>query len=221
MVKVNGHQGFVVVVQDAFEFTISRLAHHLVHLIHRGLACRFEGQVHQRHVDRRHSYRKTIKPAIEFWQDQPHGGCRTGGGRNHGLGRGTGAPKVLVIDISQNLVIGISMDRGHHPRHHADLLVQGFDQWSEAVGCTGGVGDDRIARLQHTVINTVDNSRIHILTAGCGDDDLFRTPREMGAGFFFARKKPSALHHYINTQLGPGQLCRIPLGQNSDPFFTH
>ena len=125
-----------------------------------------------------------------------------------------------MINIGQNLVIGVGMDRGHHPRHHADFLVQRFDQRSETVSRTGGVGDDRIARLQHTVIDAIDNSRIHILTTGCGDDDLFCTPCEMGASLFLARKKPSALHHHINPQLGPGQLRRIPLGQDPDPLFT-
>ena len=38
----------------------------------------------------------------------------------------------------------------------------------------------------------------------------------MGRSFFFARKKSSALHHYIYTKLAPGQLSGIAIGQHAN-----
>ncbi len=216
MVEVDRDQRIGVVGEDAFQLVLRCCLEDGVDLVDAGRAGRIEGEIHYRDIDGGHAHRKAIELAIEFGQHQPHrrGGASFGG--NHGHRRRTGAAQVFVINVSQHLVVGVGMDRGHQALHHADLLVQRLHQRSEAVGGAGGVGNHRMFCAQHLMIDAIDDGGVDILATGRGNDYLLRTSLEVSRSLLLAGEKASAFQHHIHPQLPPRQFRRIALRQHAN-----
>ena len=123
--------------------------------------------------------------------------------------------------VGQHLIIGIRMNSSHQAIEHADLVVQRFNQWREAVGGTRRIRYHGIRCLQHTLIHAIDDGGVHIFATGSGNDDFLCTAFQVGRGFFFGGKKARTLEHNINAQLAPGDISRITLREYTDLVAIH
>ena len=125
-----------------------------------------------------------------------------------------------MIHVGQHLVVGIGVDRGHNAVFHTYVFVQYLDHRGQAVGRTGGVGDDRIRFFQNVVVDAVNDGRIDILAAGCGNNDFFCPSPQVGACFFLAGEETGGFMDHVHAQFVPGQLCRVPFRQHPYPVVV-
>ena len=79
---------------------------------------------------------------------QAHGFCRPGAGGNHVHRRRPGTQQIPVGLIHQILVVGIAVDRGHQALANRKGLVEHGHHGRQAVGGTGGVGDNLVVAAQ-------------------------------------------------------------------------
>ena len=124
-----------------------------------------------------------------------------------------------MIDIGQDLVIGVGMHGRHQAGHYTKLLMQGLDQRCQAVGRAGSVGNNGVFFFQHALVDAKHDGGIDILAAGSGDDDFFRATLQVCRCLFLGSEKAGALKHHVHTKLAPGQFGGIAVGQHAD-FVT-
>ncbi len=216
MVVVDRDQGFGVVVQDALELAFRGGLQDAVHFFGGRVAAGHERQVDQRHVDGRDADGVAVQLAVQFRQDQAHGGGGAGLGGDHAHGGRTGAAQVFVVDVGQDLVVRVGVNGGHQTVFQAQLVVQRLDQGGQAVGGARRVGDDGVGRLQHAVVDAVDDGGVDILAAGGRDDDFLGAALDVRAGLFLGGEKARAFQHDVDLQVAPRQFGRVAVGQHAD-----
>src|SRR5690606_38656189 len=221
VVEVDGHQRLGAVVQDALHVAFGSALEDAVDFFDRGVAAGHESQVHHGDVDGGHAHGIAVQLAVQLGQHQAHGRGGAGLGGDHAAGGGTGAAHVLVAHIGQHLVVGVGVDGGHQAADHAQFLVQGSDQGSQAVGRAGGVGDDGVRALEDVVVHAIDDGGVHVLAAGRGNDDLLGACLDVVIGFFLGGEGAGAFQHHVHVQFGPGQGQRIALAQQADGSEEH
>ncbi|MCY1536942.1 hypothetical protein D9M68_724180 [compost metagenome] len=216
MVVVDRNQGLGVVVQDALEFAFRGSLQDAVDFFGGRVAASHERQVDQRHVDGRDADGVAVQLAVQFRQHEAHGGGGAGLGGDHAHGGRTGAAQVFVIDVGQDLVVGVGVHGGHQAVFQAQLVVQRLDQRGQAVGGARRVRDDGVGGLQHAVVHAVHDGGVDVLAAGSRDDDLLGAALDVRAGLFLGREEARALQDHVDLQLAPGQLGRVAVGQHAD-----
>ena len=216
MIEIARDQRLGGVVENALELALGRRFHDGVHFLDAGGALGGEAQIDNRDIDGRHADGIAIELAIEFGQHQTDRSSSTGLGRDH-VHAGRACPaQILVIDVGQHLIVGIGMHRGHEAGHQTDLVVQRLDQRCQAVGGARGIGDDRVAGLEHTMVHAIDHRRVDILATRGRDDDFLGAGCDVCRSFFFSGEKAGAFEHHIHLQFFPGQLGRVALGADLD-----
>jgi len=96
------------------------------------------------------------------------------------------------------------------------LFVQDLDERYQAIGGAGCIRNHRMAGFENTVIHAVDDRRIHIVAPRRGNQDFFRTRRNVRRRLGFAREQAGALEHKIHAEFGPRQFRRIALRHHAD-----
>ena len=126
-----------------------------------------------------------------------------------------------MINVGQDLIVGVGVNGGHQAVHDADFFMQHFRHRREAVGGARRIGDHGVAGFQRFVIHTVNDRCVYILAAGRGDDDLFRAAANVRGCFFFGREQPGAFQHDVNIVGAPGNFRRIAHGVDLDLVAVH
>src|SRR5579885_1512610 len=126
------------------------------------------------------------------------------------------APEILVHLVKNALVVGVGVDRVHQAALDAEGVVQYFGCRSQAVRCTGGVGDDIVlAGIVHIFVDAEHNR--DILAFGRSRDNYFlRTAAQVGRRFLRIGEKPCGLDDELHTQIPPGNLRRVALRDDLD-----
>src|SRR5690606_39957262 len=87
-----------------------------------------------------------------------------------------------MVDVGEILVVGVGVNGGHQTVLDAVFAREDLRHWRQAVGGTGGIGDDLMGRAQAFVVDAVDDGGVDVFGWG-GNDHLARTGFEVGAGF--------------------------------------
>src|SRR5450830_220317 len=82
MVEIDGYQRLCLVREDAGQWAFRSGFQQGIDFLDGGIALGDKRQIDQRHVDDRHAHGKTVQLAIQFRQDQAHGGSSARLGRN-------------------------------------------------------------------------------------------------------------------------------------------
>jgi len=128
-------------------------------------------------------------------------------------------PQVLVRQIQDALVVGISVDGGHQPFDDAERIVDYLGRWSQTVGGTGGIGDDvMLLGIVLLLIYAQDDGDI-LIFGWSADDDFLRPGLDVPGCLRGLAKHPGGFHHNAYPQLAPGQFGRVTLGKHFD-FLT-
>lgn len=91
------------------------------------------------------------------------------------------------------LVVGERMDSGHHTRENSVVIVDNFDDRSQAVGGAGGVGQNVLGRrIIAGFVNTLTIVLSSIL-ARSGNDNFFRSVFQMDSSVLASFKFTGAL----------------------------
>ena len=128
----------------------------------------------------------------------------------------TRTAQIAMVDVSQHLIVRIGMNRVHDTVLDTDRLVEHLRERRKTVRRARRVRDDRVASLEHIVVDAVHDGRIDLVTRGSGNDDFLRAGLEMRRGLVLRREKTRALEHDVNAELAPRQVRRIALGANRD-----
>ena len=147
MIEVDRDELVGHVLQDALQLLFRGVLHRLVDLLGRRLAARYELQIDDGDVRRRHADRRAVELALELGQDEADGSRRSRRGRDHRQRGGARAPHVLVRLVEDALVVGVGVDRRHEARLDADEVVQDLGDGREAVGRARGVRDDLVVAV--------------------------------------------------------------------------
>ena len=115
--------------------------------------------------------------------------------------------------VGYGLVVGQGMDGRHRAFDDADACAQYFGDRGEAVGGAGGVGNDGHVVGQDAIVYAVNDGRIDIIAARCGNEDFFRAAFQMYFGFFFAGKRAGTFHDQIYAEFFPRQFGGISGGE--------
>src|SRR5690606_34264893 len=115
---------------------------------------------------------KAVQFALEFRQDKANGSGGTGGGGNDVHGSGPGPAQILMGQVQDSLVVGISMDSGHEALLNAEGIVDNLGHRCQAVGGAGGVGNHMVLlRIVEVFINSHDDGDV-LFFSRSGDDHL-------------------------------------------------
>ena len=71
-----------------------------------------------------------------------------------------------MVDVSQNLIIRVGVDRGHDAVFDTNRFVQGLHQRCQTVRRTRSIRDNRMIRCQILVVDAKDERAINIRTTG-------------------------------------------------------
>ena len=215
-VEVGGDEKLVVVAEDAGEvFGLGGGLHEGVDFLDARVALGDEGEVDEADVDRRDADGEAVEQAVELRKHEAHGlGC-AGLRRDHGKRGSASAAHVLVIDVGEDLVVRVGVDRGHQATFDTYRAVQGLGERSEAVRRAGGVGDDEVGGLEDLLIDAVDNRSVSRL-ARSGEQDLLGALLDVHHALFLRIEGARALHHDVDVEFSPGDLLRVARGEDAD-----
>ncbi len=87
-----------------------------------------------------------------------------------------------MIDVGQNLVVGVRVNGRHDAVLDANLFVQRLDQWCEAVGRARCIGNDRVIGSQRVMVDAVNDRAVNVLAARGRQDDFLRAAVDVLAG---------------------------------------
>ena len=121
-----------------------------------------------------------------------------------------------MVNVTQHLIVSVSMDRRHQPTHQTNGIVQRLDQRCQTVGGARSVRDHRVAGLKYIMVDAINNRCVHIFTARCRDNHFLGPTCQVCTGLFFAGKKTGAFHNHVDTKVSPGKFGGIALGQDLD-----
>ena len=121
-----------------------------------------------------------------------------------------------MAHVGHGLVVGQGVNGGHRTFDDADVFAQYFGNGGEAVGGAGSIGDDGHVVGNHVVVHTVDDGRVNISLARCGNQHFFRAAFKMDIGFGFAGERAGAFHHQVHAQVAPGQFGGVAGGEERD-----
>ena len=103
--------------------------------------------------------------------------------------------------VGQHLIVGVAVDGVHQAADDADLFVQHFHQRRQAVGGAARVRDDRVAGLEHVVIDT--RQRWHQRLLPGAEMMTFSRHREVRAGLGLAGEQAGAFEAPRPTPRSP------------------
>ena len=113
------------------------------------------------------------------------------------------------------------MNCRHDAVLYANRIEQRFDQRCQAIRRARRIGYNRVARLEHVVIDAINDRGIDVLAARCRDDHFLRAGFDVFARRIARAKKPRRLENDIDAEFAPGQLSRIAFGQNANAITIH
>ncbi|MNM86413.1 hypothetical protein D3C81_985640 [compost metagenome] len=121
-----------------------------------------------------------------------------------------------MVDVGQDLVVGVGMDGGHQPLLDAELAVQHLGDGRQAVGGAGRIGNDLVRGAQNIVVDPIHHRGVRTL-GRCRNNHLASARRQMGSGLGAFGEQPGAFEHHIDRLGFPRQLGRIADGTDRDP----
>ena len=124
-----------------------------------------------------------------------------------------------MINVSQNLIVGVSVDGGHHARLDAQLVVQRLGDRSQTVGGARRVGDNGHFGSQDVFVYAVNDSAVNVFVARSGDDNFLGACIQVSLALSLGTEDTGALEHHVYLQLAPWQFGWVTLGQHLD-FVT-
>ena len=143
-------------------------------LVAGGLAPQPQAEDRDRDVRHRHTDRAAGDPRIEVGQCLGDGRGGTGLGDDHVERRRASAAVGAVVIVQQVLVVGERVDGLHVTAQHAELVRHGLQRRDDRVGGAGRAGKDLLVRLDHVVVDAVDDVG-HVTLARSGQNDLGNT----------------------------------------------
>ncbi len=112
-------------------------------------------------------------------------------------------------DISQPLIIGVSMDGIDDACLNSERIIQYLGHGCEAVGGTAGVGNNFVLRLQIVIIHTDNHGVINLILGRDGKNNPTGTGGKVALQLFLLPKNTGSFHDHINAHIIPGELGRI------------
>ena len=157
--------------------------------------------------------------AVEGGEDLANRLGGTGRGGDHvGDGRTSAAPVLLGGAVDDHLGGRGGVDGGHEALLDAKVLVDDLGEGSEAVGGTGGVGNDVGGSIVGGVVDAHDE---HGSVGGGGrDDDLLGTAAEMSRGLLDGGEDAGGFAHNLGTGLAPANVGGVALGVELDTLVA-
>ena len=207
--KINRHQLVVRAEQDALERPVGGVEKRGIHLVGRGLAIEERRQIDRGDVRRGDAHRDAVEPPLELRQHFAHSRRRAGRGRDNRERGRPRAPKVLVRQIEQVLIVGVGVDRGHPALADAEPLVQHLGDRRQAVRGARRVGDDVVLRRVVLIGIDPDHDRYVRVLGRRRDDDALRASRQVFGGGVPACEEPGGLEHDVHAEILPRQLRRV------------
>ena len=131
------------------------------------------------------------------------------------------ASEIFVRQVEQILVVRIRVHRGHPTLAQPEALVDHLCNWRETVGRAGCVRDDVVlGRVVLVLVDPEDHGDIRSLRRR-GDDDLFRTGRQMLGRVVTLGEEPCSFEDHVDAQIFPWELGRILHRKHFEPVAVH
>ncbi len=109
------------------------------------------------------------------------------------------------------------MDGAHDAGDDRGIIVEGFRHGSEAVGGTGGCGDDLVIRGQGLIVDAVDDGG-KVVACRSRDDDFLGTRVDVRLGLRFGSVETGAFEDDVDIEFAPGKFGSVGLGIDGDLF---
>jgi hypothetical protein len=128
-VEVAGDNLVLSVAQDALQWALRCLLHHLLDVILLGRFLQAARQIHDRHIGGRNMEGHASELPVQLWDDLAHSLGSTGGCRDDVLG----SPMAITPELSRGAIhslLGSSdgMDHGHDPFRDAKVVMDNLGQ---------------------------------------------------------------------------------------------
>src|ERR1051326_8911527 len=175
-------------------------------------------QIHYRDVRRGNSHGVSVELAFQLRHNQADGFGGSGGGGDHVARSSTGAPQVLMGEVQDVLIVGITVDRGHGPFLNSERVVEHLNHGGQTVSSARGIRDDVMpGGVVHIVIDAQHDGDSFIFGRGGDDDFLYRTANVL-AGLFGVGESASGLDDNLCADGIPVELARIFFREDLDLF---
>src|ERR1035437_2057635 len=175
----------------------------------RGLVAQDDGEVDDAHGRGRDAQAEAVDLALELGDDERESLGGAGGRRDHVQAGRAGATGILVGDVEDLLVVGVTVDRVHHALFDPERIVEDLRERRQAVGGAAGVADDHVLRgVVHALVDAEDDGDVLALGRGA-DEDLLGAGSDVGAGLVGLGEAARRLDDDVDAEILPGQLGRI------------
>ena len=216
--EVLGDQFLFDVLEDALHGTFRSLLKGGVHFLGgRGLLDQHH-EVNDRNIRRGDAHGVTIELTLQFGQHQADGLGGPGRSRNHRKRRCAGPPQILVGQVQDALVVGVSVNRGHGSLEDLKAVVEDFRRRRQAVRRAGGVREDMVlGRVIHLLIHAQHDGDVFTLGRS-GNDDLLHRAFQVFLGILGFGEQARGLNNHLYAERGPVDFGRIFHFEDADRF---
>merc|ERR1719399_2687949 len=122
----------------------------------------------------------------------------------------------LHRSIHSKLRGGCCVNCCHEPLLDAELLIDNFDKWSEAIRGARGTRDDFHRCLVVIGIDSNDNRRSVSILGWCGNDHFLRTTIDVLHAAFGSRERASGLANILHAGIAPWDLGWVASGREAN-----
>lgn len=204
--KVHGDKLLFAKEQDPLQRTLGGLLQSSVYLVDRDVPFKLRHEVHHRDVRGGYAHGQAVQLAFQI---RDHLGDRLGsaGCRGHdGHSGRPSSPQVLMGAVQQALIHSVGMDRCHEAPADFESVVEDLYHGGQAVGRTGGIGNDRVLRRIVGGLVDAHNEGSVDLFARNGKDNFFRTRVEMPGDLVLLAELARRLENDVHAELLPGKI---------------
>src|SRR4249919_2389563 len=180
--EVHRHERFVRDAEDALEWAGRGGAERVVELLDRGRPADGRGEVDDAHGRRRDPQAEAVELALQVRDHERERLRRAGRGRDDVLAGAPRAPRVLVRDVEDALVVRVAVDGVHQTELDGEQVVDDLGGRGEAVRRAAGVADDVVRRRVVAVLVDAEDDRDVLVLRGGADDDLLGAGRDVRLG---------------------------------------
>lgn len=201
--------------KPTLEFTLRGLLDGLLDVIVGSSLLESAGQVDNGDVGGGDTHGHASKLAIEGWDDLADGLGGTGAAGNDVLSSSSASTPVLGGGTIDGLLgSSVGVDGGHETLNDTELVVDDLGERSQAVGGTGGIGDDLDLGVVGLLVDTHD---VHGSISGRSrDDDLLGTTLQVSLGLLGGGEDTGGLDDVVSTSLGPWDVGGVSLLVEAD-----
>ena len=126
-----------------------------------------------------------------------------------------------MVDVRQNLIIGVRMNGRHDAVLDANHVMQRLNQRRQAVGRAGSIRNNSVILGQRVVVDAIYDGAINVRATRCRNNDFLGARFDVLARRLTSAEKSGALEYNFYAQFAPRQFCRIALGEDLNSITVY